>query len=99
MATEKLLLAVHDDFDPRSTIPSAVRRWQILIAVSFVMAASLGLLSLLLTLLSSLGIVTNRIITGQTEAGLLVTVFVLLITAAHGLDRVNELRMRAAKEL
>ncbi len=99
MATEELLLATHEDDDPRSTIPSNVRRWQIVISVSFVMGAFLGLLGLLLSLLSALGIAINRNITGQTEAGLLVTVFVLLITAAHGLDRVHELRMRAAKEL
>ena len=97
MATEKILLAADDD-DSRSTIPLAVRGWRIVISVSFVVAASFGLLCLLISLLSALGIVINRILTAQTEAGLLVALFVLLITAAHALDRVDELRTRAARD-
>lgn len=89
MVTEEILLPA---VKPKSTASTAVRRWHILLALSFVLGAFLGLLGLFLSLLSAVRILTNDVITGQTEAALIVIALVLLIAGAHCVDRINELQ-------
>ena len=89
MVTEEIFLPAVKSKD---IVPKSIRRWQILLAASFVLGTFLGLVGLLLSLMSAVRILTNDIITGQTEAALIVIALLLLIVGAHCVDRINELR-------